>query len=113
MSTISRRNAVHVPPERGLVALQLQRSSDASDFWPASVSPTTLRRMNLAIELRTLVSAFTNQMTELAKREALRQVSNTLGVETPSPRSSPRPKRGRRTSEDLADVKRRILEHLA
>jgi hypothetical protein len=74
---------------------------------------STLTPMNPVAEFQALVAAFTDEMAELGKREALRQVSEAFGVHTPT-RAAPRPStNGKRSAVELGEIKKRLLEHLA
>lgn len=69
--------------------------------------------MNPADEVLALVAKFVEEMTELAKREALRHVSLAFGVHDPSPASTAASRNGTRPAAELDSLKQRILAHVA
>jgi hypothetical protein len=70
--------------------------------------------MNPAREIQTLVAKFVDEMTVLAKGEALRHASLALAVsEAKAPSAASRSRDGKRSASELAGLKERVLEHIA
>lgn len=70
--------------------------------------------MNPASEIPVLVAKFVDEMTALAIAEALRQVAIVFGVSTAkAPTSSSPPGGSKRSASQLAELKQRVLAHIA
>jgi len=69
--------------------------------------------MNSASEIQSLVEKFVDEITVLAKREALEQISVAFGVSTPSaPADAPTSRGDKRSPALLAELKQLILDHV-